>query len=588
MKNNIGNYAKHAKYWDWSKFDHDRTLEDDYWYNYAKRYGSNVLIPMCAWGSTGAYMAERGMTVTAFDITAEMIAEGKKHYGGIKNLNLFEGDVRNFRFDITSADFCYCVDFGHILTIDDIKKALVCINNHLRDGGGLIIEATLPPKESSSYARQIFMPENQPYPDLKVWKTSEGHLDAEKSRNYISQTFYAEDEKGNVESFEHSFYLQSYTREEWISALKECGFVIKGEYGDREVKSWQSGDGCLIIEAVKAIPGYKKYMPKTNLDHLRNPIYKHGNIALYNDVINLEQPNNGVEQYIKFSINASGEWVGWISVKIGYGIQSYYDGQIGYTIDDENNRNKGYMTDACLALKPFLRKFGYEYITLTVDEKNIASRRVCEKIGAELLEIVDTPTWTGIYRQGQRRTCIYEWCVKDNARQDMNLQHIKIDLEKDKDYILERHCRINYECDCPWATKIPYEEYRANWFSWAGQQEGFLGNITENMKDERTIAEIIKTKSGETIGYLWVYFHAEDEKFIWAEVQDIYVEEIYRKTGLGLYLMEYAEKAAKRNGAKVIRSGTGCKNIKSQGLHQKMGYYQYRFEYEKLLKGEQE
>jgi len=169
-----------------------------------------------------------------------------------------------------------------------------------------------------------------------------------------------------------------------------------------------------------------------------------------------------------------------------------------------------------------------------------------------------------------------------------NLQHIKIDLETDKDYILECHCRIAYECDCPWATKIPYEEYRANWFAWEGQKEGFLGDLVKSMDDERTIAEIIKTESGENIGFFWVYFHAEDPKFIRAEVKDIYIEEAYRKSGIAIYLMDYAEKSAKRNGAKVIRSGTGIKNIKSQGLHEKMGYYQCWFEYEKVLNVEQE
>lgn len=164
-----------------------------------------------------------------------------------------------------------------------------------------------------------------------------------------------------------------------------------------------------------------------------------------------------------------------------------------------------------------------------------------------------------------------------------NLRHVKIDIEKDKDYILERHCRMNYECDTPWARKIPYEQYRANWYDWPGQQDGFWSAFTESIKDERTILEIIKTESGENVGYLWVQFHGEDEKFIWADVQDIYVEESFRKMGIATYLMDYAEKSAKQNGAKVIRSGTGCENIKSQGLHKKLGYYQYRYEYEKVL-----
>lgn len=250
MANDIGNYARHAQYWDWS--GHDRDAEHEYWRGYAAKYGKNVLIPMCALGETGAYMAQCGMNVTAFDITPEMITEGKKRFGNVQGLQLIEGDVTNFRFDISPADFCFSMDFGHILTIEEIKKAFACFNYHLRDGGGLVIETTLPPTKSHSYPLQTFMPSNQIYPDLKVWKTGEGRFDAEAGRHYISQKFYAEDESGLVESFDHSFYLQSYSREEWLTAFSECGFEVEGEYSSRELESWQSGgDGFRIFEAVK-------------------------------------------------------------------------------------------------------------------------------------------------------------------------------------------------------------------------------------------------------------------------------------------------------------------------------------------------
>jgi hypothetical protein len=92
----------------------------------------------------------------------------------------------------------------------------------------------------------------QVYPGLKVWKTGDSRTEAETGRHYISQTFYIEDEKGNVESFDHSFYLQSYFRDEWLAAFKECGFDVVGEYNNRDVESWQSGDdGFRIFEAVK-------------------------------------------------------------------------------------------------------------------------------------------------------------------------------------------------------------------------------------------------------------------------------------------------------------------------------------------------
>ena len=167
---------------------------------------------------------------------------------------------------------------------------------------------------------------------------------------------------------------------------------------------------------------------------------------------------------------------------------------------------------------------------------------------------------------------------------DCTIKHVRIDIEADRDYILECHCKINYECDTPWARKLSYDQYRANWFSNIGQQEEFLSLLRESMADMRTIAEIIKTDSGERTGYLWVEFHAGAASFMcYADVQDIYVEKEHRRSGIASYLMDYAEKAAKRNGAKVIRSGTGCENVISQELHRKMGYYQYRMEYEKIL-----
>ena len=251
MTNNIGDYTKHAQYWDWS--GNDRTPEDEYCYNYAKRYGNNVLIPMCAWGETGAYMAERGMDVTAFDITPEMIAEGKKRFGGIPGLRLFVGDATGFRFDIPPVDFCYSVDFEVLHTIEDVRKAFVCIRDHMRAGGGLVIEAFLPPKESRDWPLQTYMPFRQVYPGKKVWKTGSGHDEAETGRRYISQTFYIEDENGDAENFGHSFYMQCYSRDEWLAAFKECGFDVAGEYENREGLSWKSGsDDFIMFEAVRA------------------------------------------------------------------------------------------------------------------------------------------------------------------------------------------------------------------------------------------------------------------------------------------------------------------------------------------------
>lgn len=252
MKNDIGNYAEHAQFWDWGGYD--RTPEHEHWYKYAKKYGSRVLIPMCALGETGAYMAERGMEVTAFDVTPEMISEGKKRFGHIQGLTLLEGDVCDFKFDMEPADFSFATDFGHLHTPEDVKKALRCIAAHLRKGGCFVLETSLRTSNDKSFETEerTFEPFSQVYPGIKVWKTSRDREDAELGRHYIYQTFFAEYGDGHVESFKHEFYLQSYTYEEWLSAFSESGFDIAGEYIDRELKTWNSGgENFRIFELVK-------------------------------------------------------------------------------------------------------------------------------------------------------------------------------------------------------------------------------------------------------------------------------------------------------------------------------------------------
>lgn len=249
MQNN-GNYAAHAAIWDFGGID--RRDDFEYWREKAESYGRKVLIPFCALGECGAYLAQRGFQVTAFDITPEMIAEGKKRFSDIAGLQLYTADVTDFCFYSLQADFCFISgDFGHIHTLDKVKCALQCICAHLREGGGLVIETELPPIQSVTMPPQAFYPINQVYADKKVWKIGSGRTDVETGRRYISQTVFIEDLNGIVSQFDHSFYLQNYAREEWLNALKECGLKVKSEYSGRGHSSWNRGEGEYCIEAIK-------------------------------------------------------------------------------------------------------------------------------------------------------------------------------------------------------------------------------------------------------------------------------------------------------------------------------------------------
>jgi predicted acetyltransferase len=113
----------------------------------------------------------------------------------------------------------------------------------------------------------------------------------------------------------------------------------------------------------------------------------------------------------EFDMTVDNQVVGAIDLRVGYDISYYVVGQIGYGVE-EDFRGNGYAVKACYALLPLLKKHGFGRILLTIDENNIASKRSCEKIGALFIETIDTPEWSVLYEEGQRRTSIFEWILE--------------------------------------------------------------------------------------------------------------------------------------------------------------------------------
>ena len=162
----------------------------------------------------------------------------------------------------------------------------------------------------------------------------------------------------------------------------------------------------------------------------------------------------------------------------------------------------------------------------------------------------------------------------------------KIDIEADRDMLLELHCRINYESDSSLARTEPYNQYRQKWLNtMPSSPEIFLKDLAESMKDERTIAEIWDD-DGAVVGYLWVRFSDlrwGDENITIAQVYDLMVTDDYQRRGIGRKLLAHAENLAGDRGAYILRSGTGIENTASQRLHESSKFQTYRIEYEKLL-----
>ena len=157
---------------------------------------------------------------------------------------------------------------------------------------------------------------------------------------------------------------------------------------------------------------YYNTLPVIFDDFIELPPLSDGDVYL---VCTAKKPANPEKKYVpayEFAVCKGGEKVGDICLRVGYTDGLYYGGQIGYGID-EKYRGHGYAARACRLLKPVAEAHGMKKLLITNDSANIASQRVCEKLGARLvLHNGRLPEWHDLYKEGHRFGNVYEWSVE--------------------------------------------------------------------------------------------------------------------------------------------------------------------------------
>jgi SAM-dependent methyltransferase len=249
----LSSYAKHARVWGY--YAGDISAEAIFWETLAKRNGSRVLALMCATGEMAADLAGRGLRVCGVDFILEMIQEAERRWGEINNLTFAVGDVRALNLLEKDFDFAFTSDFHHLLTQADCMSALAAIHEHLRNGGGVALELSLPGEESWSSPWRTFEPTraDPSLPPLKTWKKGRTSYDAGRRVVSIEQEVYLQEPgQEQPEMFVHKFDLQLWERQDVKAMLREAGFVVVNEYSDYVMKPWESGDNRWIVEAVKS------------------------------------------------------------------------------------------------------------------------------------------------------------------------------------------------------------------------------------------------------------------------------------------------------------------------------------------------
>jgi predicted acetyltransferase len=117
--------------------------------------------------------------------------------------------------------------------------------------------------------------------------------------------------------------------------------------------------------------------------------------------------NRGIVPAYVFAMmnRKTGLQMGRISLRIGNTDHlRLYAGHIGYAVD-RPYRGNHYAERSCRLLLPLARAHGMNELWITCNPENLASRRTLERLGAELVEIVDVPLNNPLYRRGERQKC---------------------------------------------------------------------------------------------------------------------------------------------------------------------------------------
>ncbi|HEY1683266.1 MAG TPA: GNAT family N-acetyltransferase [Tepidisphaeraceae bacterium] len=110
-------------------------------------------------------------------------------------------------------------------------------------------------------------------------------------------------------------------------------------------------------------------------------------------------------------IGADSTIAGGIALRIGRGkdIEMYY-GHIGYHVYPPS-RGHHYAERAVRLLLPLAKLHGLKELWITANPENAASRRTCERLAGDCVEVVDVPSGHPLHFRGETRKCRYRMVI---------------------------------------------------------------------------------------------------------------------------------------------------------------------------------
>lgn len=200
----------------------------------------------CGTGSVAAILAKKGLTVTAVDMSEEMLAMAQRKTAEMENPPRFVCQPLQKLYLPRGVDMAVCAldSLDYITDPAGCAEAIRRVYKVLNPGGIFLFDVNTPEKLRAMDG-QVFLDEDDDV--YCVWR---GEFD--KSSNICSYGMDLFQRRGELweRSFEeHREY--AYTREQLMGYLKAAGFTHIAVYGDRKLDAPGEGEQRIYFKARK-------------------------------------------------------------------------------------------------------------------------------------------------------------------------------------------------------------------------------------------------------------------------------------------------------------------------------------------------
>lgn len=200
----------------------------------------------CGTGSVSVLLAERGLRVTAVDMSEEMLCVASQKAQNLSNPPIFVCQKLQQLYLPRGVDLAVCAldSINYIVDPEQCRQAFFRIYKALNPGGCFIFDVNTPEK-LRAMDEQVFLDE-----DDNVYCVWRGSFDDDTNICTYGMDLFQR--RGNVwkrSLEEHEEY--AYTQEQLVKYLREAGFTSIAVYADRSFDMPKAGTQRIYLKARK-------------------------------------------------------------------------------------------------------------------------------------------------------------------------------------------------------------------------------------------------------------------------------------------------------------------------------------------------